>query len=470
MKAFKLSFLLLLAFTLKGYTQFPIAKLEQAYQNLAADEQAKYAITSLTVLDAQTGKVIFAKNENIGLATASTLKTITSATAFSVLGKDFRFQTTLAYSGKIMDNGVLKGDLLIIGGGDPTLGSWRYEQSKENAILSQWVNAIKAAGIKKIEGRIIGDDSLFGTQTMPEGWIWQDMGNYYGAGNSALTWRENQFDVHLKPGANTGAEVSIQEIVPAMPYLKIVNELKTGPAGSGDNAYAFLPPYSSTAYLRGTWGLGIGKAGISLALPDPAYDAAYRLQDTLLRLNIPGSGEATTTRRLNLEGKTLPSITQKLATITSPSLSEIIYWFNKKSINLYGEQLLKTIAWKQGKTPSTRNGANAEINFWADKGIDKNALNILDGSGLSPGTRVTTMAMASILFQAQKEDWFAAYYHSFPENNGMTLKSGSINDVSAYAGYYTDKNGNKYIAVININNYSGSGISKKLFKVLDALK
>ena len=468
MKFIKLS-LFLIALSITSYAQFPVAKLEQAYQKLANDPQAKYALSSLCVLDAQSGKIIFAKNENIGLATASTLKVITSATAFSVLGKDFKYQTTLAYSGKITD-GILQGDLIIIGSGDPTLASWRYEQTKENVILTSWVNAIKAAGIKKIEGAVIGDDSLFGTQSMPEGWIWQDMGNYYGAGTSALSWRENQFDVKLKPGSSNGAEVTIQNFVPAMPYLKIVNELKTGSTGSGDNAYGFLPPYSYLAYLRGTWGMGISKSGISLALPDPAYDAAYRLQDTLSRLNISVANEATTARRLGLEGKILPAVNQKLATTTSPDLSEIIYWFNKKSVNLYGEQLLKTIAWKLGKTPSTRNGANAAINFWADKGLDKNALNILDGSGLSPGTRVTTSAMANILFQAQKEDWFAAYYNSFPENNGMKLKSGSINDVSAYAGYYTSNTGQKYIAVININNYNGSGISKKLFKVLDALK
>ncbi|MBC7615508.1 MAG: D-alanyl-D-alanine carboxypeptidase/D-alanyl-D-alanine-endopeptidase [Pedobacter sp.] len=469
MKLIKISILLLfLAQTC--FAQFPIAKLEQAYQNLIADEQAKYAITSLCLLDAKTGAVIFAKNENIGLATASTLKVITSATAFSVLGKDFRYQTTLGYSGKITTDGTLQGDLIINGGGDPTLGSWRYEQSKENIILTQWVNAIKAAGIKKIEGNVIGDDSLFGTQTMPEGWIWQDMGNYYGAGTSSLTWRENQFDVHLKPGSAAGSEVNLKEIVPAMPYLQVVNELKTGPLGSGDNAYGYLPPYGSLAYLRGTWGLGIGKVGISLALPDPAFDVAYRLQDTLNRLNIAVTKAPTTARKLSLEGSLLPTITQKLSTITSPSLSEIVYWFNKKSVNLYGEQLLKTIAWKSGKATSTRTGAAAEINFWATKGIDKNALNILDGSGLSPGTRVTTMAMASVLFQAQKEEWFFDYLNSFPENNGMKLKSGSINDVSAYAGYYTAANGNKYIAVININNYNGSGISKKLFRVLDVLK
>ncbi|MBP8067778.1 MAG: D-alanyl-D-alanine carboxypeptidase/D-alanyl-D-alanine-endopeptidase [Pedobacter sp.] len=470
MKPFKIVLLPFILFVHTSFAQFPTAKLELAYQNLVADNQAKYAITSLCVLDAKTGKVVFAKNENIGLATASTLKTITSATAFSVLGKDFRFQTTLGYSGKITSDGTLQGNLIISGGGDPTLGSWRYEQSKENVILTQWVNAIKAAGIKKIEGNVIGDDSLFGSQTMPEGWIWQDMGNYYGAGTSSLTWRENQFDIHLKPGNTAGTAVNVKAIVPAMPYLKVVNELKTGSSGSGDNAYGYLPPYSSLAYLRGTWGLGIGKVGISLALPDPAFDAAHRLQDTLKRINISSLKEPTTSRKLNLEGLALPTITQKLSTITSPSLSEIVYWFNKKSVNLYGEQLLKTIAWKLGKLPSTSTGAAAEINYWATKGVDKDALNILDGSGLSPGTRVTTMAMASILFQVQKEEWFADYLNSFPENNGMKLKSGSINDVSAYAGYYTALDGNKYIAVININNYNGSGISKKLFKVLDALK
>ena len=110
------------------------------------------------------------------------------------------------------------------------------------------------------------------------------------------------------------------------------------------------------------------------------------------------------------------------------------------------------------------------VNFWSDKGIDKTALNIIDGSGLSPGNRVTTLAMANILFQAQKESWFADYYKAFPEYNGMKIKSGTINDVSAFAGYHTDRAGNKYVIVININNYNGRGINKKLFKVLDELK
>lgn len=466
-KSFLLLLVLLQAIT--SLAQTPAKKLEQAFNTLLADPQAKYALTSVCVLDANTGQTVFAKNENIGVATASTLKTITSATAFALLGKDFQYQTTLAYSGTIDASGTLHGSLIIVGGGDPTLGSWRYDSTKENVILNQWVRAIKQAGIKKVDGNVIGDDSIWGSQTTPDGWVWQDIGNYYGAGASALSWRENQFDVQLK--ANRSADqVTIQKIIPEMPYLKIVNELKPGAEGTGDRVYAYIPPLANTAYLRGTWALGISKAGISAALPDPAYDAAFRLQDTLRRLGIPASASPATTRQLRADQQSLPVITQKLSTVSSPTLSRIIYWFNKKSVNLYGEHLLKTLAWKAGKEGTTRNGANTVINYWADKGLDKDALNIIDGSGLSPGTRVTTSAMASVLFQAQKESWFADYYESFPENNGMKLKSGSINDVSAYAGYYTDPAGRKYIIVININNYTGSGISRKLFKALDALK
>jgi D-alanyl-D-alanine carboxypeptidase/D-alanyl-D-alanine-endopeptidase (penicillin-binding protein 4) len=469
MKLFKLIiFASLISIT--GYAQTTAQKLEKAYQNLVKDEQAKYAITSLCVLDATTGKVIFANNENIGLATASTLKTITSATAFYTLGKDFRYETKLSYTGTITADGTLHGDIIITGSGDPSLGSWRYEQTKENNILNQWVAAIKAAGIKKIEGSVISDDSTFGTSTIPTGWIWQDIGNYYGAGAGSICWRENQFDVHLKAGSATGNDVEVLKTVPETPYIQLINELKTGASGTGDNAYGFIAPYTNIGYIRGTWGMGIKKTGISLSLPDAAFDAAYRLQDTLKKLSIDCSKNASSTRLLALEQKTIANQQSPLLTVFSPSLSQLVYWFNKKSINLYGEQLLKTIAFKQRKEGNTRNGAKAVIDFWAGKGIDKNALNMIDGSGLSPGNRVTTMAMASILFQVQKEEWFADYLKSFPDYNGMSIKSGNINDVTAYAGYYTDKRGNKYVAVININNYSGSGISRKLFQVLDALK
>src|SRR6201996_8874615 len=191
-------------------------KLQSAFSRLQADSQCRYASVSLTVLDANTGEKVFTANPNMGLATASTLKTITSITAFNFLGKDFQYQTQFGYNGTIAADGTLNGDLIIKGSGDPTLGSWRYDATHEGQILSVMVNALQKAGIKKINGRVIGNDSIFGSQSIPEGWIWMDVGNYYGAGTSGLCWRENQFDFKLKTGS-VGSPVSLVREVPEMP-------------------------------------------------------------------------------------------------------------------------------------------------------------------------------------------------------------------------------------------------------------
>src|ERR1700730_16505784 len=130
-------------------------KLHSVFNRFQADSQCRYASVSLTVLDAKTGEQVFAVNPNMGLATASTLKTITTITAFNLLGKDFQYQTQFGYIGSIGSDGTLTGDVIIKGAGDPTLGSWRYENTHESHILSVMVDALKKAGIKKINGRII---------------------------------------------------------------------------------------------------------------------------------------------------------------------------------------------------------------------------------------------------------------------------------------------------------------------------
>jgi D-alanyl-D-alanine carboxypeptidase/D-alanyl-D-alanine-endopeptidase (penicillin-binding protein 4) len=446
------------------------SKLQAAFNRLQADSQCKYASVSLTVLDVKTGATVFAANPNIGLATASTLKTITSVTAFNILGKDFRYQTQFGYTGSIDATGTLNGDIIIKGAGDPTLGSWRYEGHHENDILGQMVTALQKAGIKKVNGRIIGDDSIFGTQSIPDGWIWMDVGNYYGAGTSGLCWRENQFDIKFKTGAVNTA-IGVARTVPPMPYLGFKSELLNAPFGTGDNAYAYLPIGSKLMYLRGTYAEDKEKKAISVALPDPAFDAAFRLVDTLQRLGITVSGGPESTSTLATKNQNIPQIAQNLATIQSPSLSQIVYWLNRKSINLYAEQLLKTMAWKQGKEPSTDNGVEVEQNFWKARGIDPHALNVVDGSGLSPGDRVTTMTLATVLRSAKGADWFPDFYESLPVYNDMKMKSGSILNVLTYAGYQTH-NGRDLCFSIMVNNYNGSGkgVKEKMFRVLDELK
>jgi D-alanyl-D-alanine carboxypeptidase/D-alanyl-D-alanine-endopeptidase (penicillin-binding protein 4) len=444
--------------------------LQAAFNRLQADSQCRYASVSLTVLDAKTGETVFAANPNMGLATASTLKTVTTITAFNLLGKDFQYQTQFGYSGSIGADGTLNGDVIIKGAGDPTLGSWRYESTHEDHILSLMVNALQKAGIKKINGRIIGDDSVFGSQSIPPGWIWMDVGNYYGAGTSGLCWRENQFDIKLKTG-RVDSPISVARTVPAMPYLDFKSELLNSPAGAGDEAYAFLPVNSKLMYLRGTYAEDQSKKAISVALPDPAFDAAFRLEDTLKRLGIAVANDPESTGTLTAKGQPTPAIATNLTTILSPKLSQIIYWLNQKSINLYAEQLLKTIAWKAGKLPSTDNGVEVEQNFWKARGIDPHSLNVVDGSGLSPGDRVTTLTMATVLQSAKGTDWFPDFYESLPTYNNMKMKSGSILNVLTYAGYQTH-DGRELCFSIMVNNFSGSSraVKEKIFRVLDELK
>lgn len=464
-------FLILVFSISSAYAQGLKQKIENAYKTFESDPQLKYASSSLSVLNAETGDVIYSTNGNTGLASASTLKTITSASAYHILGKDFTWETTLGYSGSISANGTLNGDIIITGGGDPALGSDRYDQSRSELILKKWADALQRTGIKDISGQIIADDSLFGTETMPGGWTWQDMGNYYGAGLSSLTWRENQFDMYFKPG-RVGEAAELLKTDPEMSYLKIVNEVKTGAPGTGDNVYAYSAPFSTVVYLRGTYGVDLKKA-ISASVPDPAYDLAYRLQNKLRQSNIQVTNGIVTARELAANRKPLLPQTKIISIHTSPPLHEIVYWFNQKSINLFGEHLIKTIAWKEGKEITINQGTELVKKFWVNRiSLDPNAINIYDGSGLSPANRVTTMAMAQVLQSLKKESWFDSYYNSLPQYNNMKMKSGSISDVIAYTGFHTSSTGIPVVFSFIINNYNGSssGIRQKMFKVLNTLK
>jgi len=445
-------------------------KLQAAFNHLQQDSQCQYASISLTVLDANTGEQVFAANPNMGLAPASTLKTVTSVTAFNLLGADYKFQTQFGYTGTIDASGTLNGDVIIKGGGDPTLGSWHYPNTKEHVVLTQLVTALQQAGIKQINGRVIGDDSIFDTQSIPDGWIWQDLGNYYGAGPSGLCWRENTFNIKYETGA-VGTPVKILGASPAMPYFNFTSEVTTSVAGSGDKSYAYLPVGNKSMYIRGAYAIDKAKKSITVALPDPAFDAAWRLTDTLKRLGITVSREPESTVTLTSKAEQAPVMSKTLTTVSSPELSKIIYWLNKESINLYAEQLLKTIALKAGKTVSTKTGVETLQNFWKVRGIDIHTLNIYDGSGLAPADRITTSTIAHILQTAVNQPWYPAFFESLPLYNNMHMKSGTIADVVAYAGYQTHT-GRKLCFSAIINNYNGSttAVRQKLFKVLDELK
>lgn len=464
---------LLLAFvciTINATAQNVVQKLNAAVNNFLQDEQMKHGILSFYVTD-ENGNKIYALNEQYGLAPASTQKIFTAVTAFSLLGKDFNYTTSIGYDGKISD-GQLQGNLIIKGDGDPTFGSWRYAQTKPGTILNFIATSIKNAGINFIDGDIILDDAAFEYNPTPGGYMWEDMGNYYGSGSWGINWRENQYDLFLKPGKNLNDTTSIIRTEPPLAVEGFRNFITTADKNSGDNTILYLPPYGQTAFAEGTIPNGVNEFKVTGAVAYSTAQFKNELEDYFSKNNLKVTGSFITGASFIRLNKPIPAIENNIADYHSPALDSITYWFLHKSINLYGECLLKTIGLKESETGSTTDGVYQLKKFWQQNGIDSSAINIYDGSGLSPQNRVTSFAEVNALLYAKKQSWFPAFYDALPVYNGMKIKSGTINSCKAYAGYYTAANGKKYVLSIIVNNYDASqgSITSKLFKVLDALK
>ena len=458
----KIADLLLCCFSLTSFSQSVTERLTKAINQLQSDSQFKHAAISLYVVDTKTSNVIFNKNADMGLAPASCQKVITSATAFELLGKDYRYKTTVEYNGALQ-NGLLNGDIVIKGNGDPTLGSWRWSETKEEIILKKITAAIVVKEIKKITGQIVCNNDQWESNSTPGGWVWDDIGNYYGAGASAVNWHENQYDLILKSGAAIGNAVTIKGTRPKLIDVKLTSEVTAAKKGSGDNAYIYLAPQSTNGYVSGTIPVDEDNFIISGAMPDPSKQLQFELKNKLKETNIEiiPSGQ-----------KAIDLKNELLLNHLSPPLDSINYWFLKKSINLYGEALVKTMAYEKTKFGSTEKGIDVIKNFWNLHGIGPSAINIKDGSGLSPANRVTTKALVTVLQFAKQQNWFVSFYHALPEINGIKMKDGYIADVRSYSGYIKDKNGNGYTFSFIVNNFNGSASTAriKMWQVLDNLK
>ncbi|GAB2815138.1 D-alanyl-D-alanine carboxypeptidase/D-alanyl-D-alanine-endopeptidase [Ferruginibacter profundus] len=447
------------------------ARLTAAIKGLENDTQFKHAILSMYVADSKTGKVVFERNAQIGLAPASCQKVITSVSAFELLGKEYQYKTELAIDGQVT-NEKLTGNIYLVGYGDPTLGSWRWKNTNEKNVLNSLVDAVQQKGIKAIEGNVFGYDRKWESNNTPRGWIWEDIGNYYGAGASSLNWRENQYNVILKAGEKEGDKATIEKIIPHLENVGLYSEVVTAKKGSGDNAYIYLAPYGISGYIRGTIPLGENNFTISGAMPNAAEQLTLTFVDELKAKNINGVLFAGSYNGIEVEKKDIPINPATILTITSPTLDSINYWFLKKSVNLYGEAFVKTIAYEKIKSGSTDSGIAIIRDFWSKNGIEKSALNIIDGSGLSPANRVTTNALVTVLQYAQKQKWFASFYYGLPEINGIKMKDGYINGVRSYTGYVKSRLGEAYTFSFIVNNFDGNPgtVREKMWKVLDILK
>ncbi|WP_313091841.1 D-alanyl-D-alanine carboxypeptidase/D-alanyl-D-alanine endopeptidase [Chryseobacterium flavum] len=435
-------------------------KLDKVTKDLMDSSGAVSSSLSFYVSD-DNGNLIYEYQGSKGLSTASTQKIFTAGAALEILGKSYTYTTTSSYSGSI-SNGILNGNLFISSNGDPTLGSWRYDAYKPENFKNKFIEAVKNSGITKISGDLIIDDSYFDHQTIPGGWPWDDLGNYYGAGVWGINWRENQFDININGTQFKSFSYPLEGV-------KWLNDLKTG--GSSDQSLIFTAPHSNVALINGM--LPGGKTvTVSGAVPNPPLQLGVEAKQWLKEAGIDISGTVVTQSQLEIEGKQTLEVPANniILKYQSPTLDKIVYWFLRKSVNLYGETIIKTLGKEKKGNASFKSGVSYLKEFWKSKGINPNMINFADGSGLSPQNYAAAKAEVQALLYAKKQPWFEAYYDGFPvQENGMKMKSGTMRDTKSFAGYHTAKDGKKYVFSIIINNYQGSG-SAELQKILNVLK
>ncbi|NID08764.1 D-alanyl-D-alanine carboxypeptidase/D-alanyl-D-alanine endopeptidase [Fibrivirga algicola] len=434
---------------------------------------ASNGIVSLSVRRVNDGAVIFGQNDQISLSTASTLKLVSTATALATLGGTYSYTTTLEYDGVIVDS-TLQGNLYLRGTGDPSLGSGRFTGYPAWAALLKDISwQVRRAGIRRIDGAIIGDASYYTDQPIPDSWPFSDLGNYYGAGLFGLNFNENLYRIYFKAGPSLTAPASVLRTDPAMPNLSFNNRVTTGPANSGDEVNIYGAPFQTMATLDGTIPANSTDFAVKGAMPDPAYFTAYAITEQLRRDSVRVAGSASTYRGIgspvSLKNNQSPRI--EVARYLSPPLSDLVRETNFQSINLYAEALMRSAARQIRQVPANwPESISAVTGFWQTKGVTMAGFRPRDGSGLSTTGAMTTTNLTSLLAAMTREAAYPAFYASIPvvgqtgtvrglakgtkAAGNVRAKSGTIEGVRAYAGYFTATDGTLMCFSFMVNKYA----------------
>ncbi|MEM8909128.1 MAG: D-alanyl-D-alanine carboxypeptidase/D-alanyl-D-alanine-endopeptidase, partial [Bacteroidota bacterium] len=422
------------------------------------------------------------------LIPASSLKVVTTAMALKFLGSDYTFKTTLEYDGQIDEAGVLQGNLYIRGGGDPTLGSHHFAKAISfEAVLEQLKDAVVAAGIRQVNGQIIGDASFFDTAVSGRSWLWEDLGNYYGAGAWGLNLHENLFFLDFRQKKTLGATPDIENIRPEIPSLLLVNEVQLAEKGSGDNAYIFGAPYAYTRFVRGTIPVGQQRFTIKGSIPDPPYFAAHHFMHQLMLADVSVAGVASSQLQQTIEGYP-PKSRTTLLVIDSPPLKDIVEEANLKSVNLYCESMLRTIGKVRGEEGTAVRGLAIIKDYLTKNRVATNGFFMEDGSGLSVRNAVSSYHLASIMrLIAQDPTIYEDFFNSLPlagrtgslkylfkgslAEKKLRAKSGGMSRVRSYTGYAPKRSGGWLAFSIIANEFSGSSgvMRQKMEQLMIAL-
>lgn len=472
-----------------------LADLRSRIEEIVKQPALDPGFFAVKIVSLDSGQVIFEQDANKFVRPASNMKLYTVATAFDRLTPDFHFMTSV-YAKEKPDDGKVKGDLIIYGRGDPSIAA-RFNDGDYFKGINDLADRIVAAGVKRIKGDLVGDESYFNGAPLGSGWEWEDLTWSYGAQVSALSINDNAIDLNVKPGDKVGAPVTFTTGPPSASFMTIINHATTSPKGSKSDLRIYRGLGANTLELSGT--LPLGDAGFvgGVAIPDPALAFVSMLREALIKRGVKIDGRVRTVTSRSGESlmpRTSPgfgtgSMAQfpvEIASLQSPPFSVIAAHTLKPSQNQYTELILRTLGRNpqvldstgesrplsgdaRGARDDEDSGLEAVRNFLRQAGIGDSDVALNDGSGLSRNDLISANTTVQLLTFMSKHKYFAQFRDALPiagvdgtlrtrmrgtpAEGNLRAKTGSLSSVASLSGYVTTAGGEHLVFSMMLNNY-----------------
>lgn len=441
--------------------------LPEAVDTVLGDARMEGGVASVVIADAGTGELLYQHLPSTRLMPASNTKLATSAAAMEILGPEYRFTTDVLATGR-RHGSVLRGDLYLRGTGDPTLLADDYDELAAR---------VAAAGITRVDGRLLADDTRFDDVRLGRSWAADDESSYYSAQISALSVApDTDYDtgtviVTVAPGEAAGDE-PVVSVTPDTDYVDIDVRATTVAAGGANDLTVEREHGTNTVVVSGTTPVGGAGAKEWATVWEPTGYAAAVFRDALADHGVRVSGPT----RL---GRQTPGTAVALASHRSMPLSELLVPFMKLSNNMHAEILTKAMGYEVSRQGSWGAGLAAISGYLKGVGVDAGKVRQVDGSGLSRMDNFPAGQLVELLLAVRAEPWYADWYRSLPvacdpdRFVGGTLRSrmcgtpaalnaraktGSLTGASALSGYVTGADGRELVYGIVLNNYLASSV------------
>jgi len=456
-----------------------LADLKSRIEEIARQPALEPGFFAVKIVSLDTNQIIYEQNANKFVRPASNMKLYTVATAFDRLTPDYHFVTSV-YAKERPEDGKIKGDLIVYGRGDPSIAA-RFNNGDYFKGINDLADRIVAAGVKRVKGDLVGDESHFNGAPVGSGWEWEDLTWSYGAELSALTINDNAIDLTVKPGLSVGFPVVITSGPPAASFMTIANHATTSARGSRSDLHIYRGLGANTLEISGS--LPLGDTGFigGVAVPDPALAFVSMLREALVKRGVKIDGRVRTVNARSGGSIVLNSpagpVPIEIASLQSPPFSIIAAHTLKPSQNQYTELILRTLGKIQPLNPGDAThardnedaGLEVVTSFLRQAGVGENEIALNDGSGLSRNDLISANTTVQLLTFMTKHRYFAQFRDALPiagvdgtlrtrmrgtpAEGNVRAKTGSLSSVASLSGYVTTAAGEHLVFSMMLNNY-----------------